>query len=790
MRFTFNWLKSYLSTDLSATQIADKLTAIGLEVESFDDPSVVFDKFRLAQIKTAEKHPNADRLKICEVVDAEGKQYHIVCGAPNARAGLKTILALPGAVIPATNNVLKKSKIRGIESEGMMCSCEELALPSNGTHGIIEIDPDTDLSSASIGDILGYDGGVFDISITPNRGDCFSVKGIARDLSAAGAGNFIEPKEVVCKSSFDFPLVIHRDYGVESYSPFMTFRVIRGVKNGKSPTWLQQRLKAAGMNSISTIVDLSNLWLVDQGRPLHIYDLNKIEGELSIRFAKNKENFVDIKGNKRLLQGDMLVTTDAKDVLCLMGVMGSSKTSCDENTTDILIESAYFDPISVSKAGGFLNITSDSRTRFERGIDRESCVPGVESVSQAIIDLCGGEASTIYVSGTKPENSQKLVLTKSKLHSIVGYNVDWMLARDILLRLGLKKVAGSDDSMTFTPPSWRHDLNIEEDLIEEILRIAGYDNTTDEKFDPIVSGKDRRLNSLHDIVAIKRQLASKGLSEVISYSFIKAEHAEVFKGDKKLLLLLNPITEDMGVMRPSLLPGLISAALRTLNYGSSHAELMESGNVFYDDCVQEFRIAGLRVGEIHSRSWLDQNRKADVFDAKADFMTVLKYYGIKEKDITIKKDLPSYFHPSRSGAVFIGKKLVGYFGEIHPKISKLFSINERIVCFEIFVNNITVAQKKTVFNSKVFPRIERDFSFIFDAKVAVGSMLGEIYKLDQRVIKADIFDCFEISRLKKSVGFAVVLGADDRTLTEDEANEVSKKIVTYVETRGGELRAK
>ena len=790
MRFTYNWLKNYLSTDLSPTQIAEKLTAIGLEVESFGDPSIVFDKFRLAQIKTAEKHPNADRLKVCEVIDSEGKEHHIVCGAPNARAGLKTILALPGAVIPATNIVLKKSKIRGIDSEGMMCSCEELAIPSDDTHGIIEIDPNTDLVNTSIGDILGYDGGIFDVSITPNRGDCFSVKGIARDLAAAGAGNFIEPKEIVCESSFDFPLTIHKDYSIESYAPFMAFRVIRGVKNGKSPIWLQQRLKAAGMNSISTIVDLSNLWLIDCGRPLHIYDLNKIEGELSIRFAHNKENFVDIKGNKRILQGDMLVTTDAKDVLCLMGVMGSSKAACDKNTTDILIESAYFDPISVSKAGGFLNITSDSRTRFERGIDRKSCVSGIESVSQAIIDICGGKASSVHTSGTEPVNDQKLILTKSKLHSIAGYNIDWILARDILQRLGLKKTEETDDSMTFLAPSWRHDLNIEEDLIEEILRIAGYDNVTDEKFDPIVSGKDRRLNSLHDITAIKRQLASKGLSEVVSYSFIKAEHAEAFKGDKKLLLLLNPITEDMGVMRPSLLPGLISAAIRTLNYGSSHAELMESGNVFYDDCIQEFRIAGLRVGEIHSRSWLDQNRKADIFDAKADFMSVLEYYGVKEKDIIIKKDLPPYFHPSRSGAVFMGKKLVGYFGEIHPKINKLFSINERVVCFEVFLNNITITQKKTAFNSKVFPKIERDFSFVFDTKVAVGNMLGEIYKLDPRVIKADIFDCFEISRLKKSVGFTVVLGADDRTLTEDEANEVSKKIVTYIETHGGELRAK
>ncbi|MBR1734967.1 MAG: phenylalanine--tRNA ligase subunit beta, partial [Alphaproteobacteria bacterium] len=678
---------------------------------------------------------------------------------------------------------------RGIESEGMMCSRDELALSSDGSHGIIEIAPSIDLS-ASIGNVLGYDGGVFDVSITPNRGDCFSVKGIARDLAAAGAGNFIEPKQVTCKSSFEFPINIYKDFGIDKYAPYIALRVIRGIKNAPSPMWLQERIKAAGMNTISTVVDLSNLWLIDQGRPLHIYDLKKIDGDLNFRFAKNKEIFVDIKGNRRILQGDMLVAADRENVLCLMGIMGSEKASCDENTTDILIESAYFDPISISKSGGFLNITSDSRTRFERGIDRDSCISGLESISQMIIDTCGGKASTINVIGEPIENNKKIVLTKEKLHSVIGYDIDWLLAKNILQKLGLKLIDSSDKNMTFIPPSWRHDLNIADDLIEEILRIAGYDNVPEKKFDPIVKGKDRRLNSLYDIIAVKKLLASKGLSEVISYSFIKAEHAEVFGENKKLLLLMNPITEEMSVMRPSLLPGLISSAVRTLNYGSSHTELMETGNVFCNECEQSFNIAGLRTGAIHERSWLEKSRKADVFDAKADMLTVLEYYGIKEKDINIKKEIPSYFHPSRSGAVFVGKKLVGYFGEIHPKINKFFSINERIVCFEIFISNITITQKKIVFNSKIFPKIERDYAFIFESKASVGNIVSEIYKIDPRIIKAAIFDCFEISHTKKSVGFNVIFGADDRTLTEEEANEVSKKIVQYIEKLGGELRTK
>ena len=465
MRFTYNWLKNYLSTELSANQIAEKLTSIGLEVESFEDPSVVFDKFKLAQIESTERHPNADRLKVCEVIDSDGKKYHIVCGAPNARAGLKTILALPGAFIPGSGVILKKSKIRGIDSEGMMCSHGELALPdASDSHGIIEIDPETNLS-ASIGEILGYEGGIFDVSITPNRGDCFSVKGIARDLAAAGAGTLIESEQVTCKCAFDFPLNIQKDYGIHDYAPFIALRVIRGIKNGESPTWLKQCLKAAGMNSISTIVDLSNLWLVDRGRPLHVYDLNKIEGDISIRFAKHKEKFIDIKGNEHILQGDMLVTTDSKDILCLMGVMGNAKAACDENTTDILIESAFFDPIYVSKVGGFLNITSDSRTRFERGIDRESCIPELENVTKTIIDLCGGEASSIFTAGEILKNDQPVVLTKEKLNSIAGFEIDWKQAKNVLLRLGLQLKSESEDGMTFIAPSWRHDLNIEEDYV-------------------------------------------------------------------------------------------------------------------------------------------------------------------------------------------------------------------------------------------------------------------------------------------------------------------------------------
>lgn len=801
MRFTYDWLRRFLSTDLNAAQIADRLTAIGLEVESLDDPSIIFQKFTLAQIESAEKHPGADKLKKCIVKAADGKEYHIVCGASNARAGLKTVLSLPGARIPGSGEILKKSKIRGEVSEGMMCSKSELGLPDDGGHGIIDLGDDFDITSKSVGDVLGYGGGIFDISVTPNRGDCFSVKGIARDLAAAGAGTFIEPENFQVPSSFEFPVKMATGFGIESYMPFGAFRVIRGVKNGESPEWLKECMRVAGMNSISTLVDLSNLWLVDRGRPLHIYDLNKIGTNLAIRFAHKKEKFVDLKGAERILQGDMVVTADANsdEPLCLMGVVGSEKAACDENTTDILIESAYFDPISIAKVGNFLNILSDSRTRFERGIDRESCVSELENVSRIIIDMCGGEASSIHTIGEVPSNdSNPITLRKDKLNKAVGFEVDWKRAEKVLLGLGLKlvshKFAEGTDSVTFIAPSWRHDINIEEDLVEEVLRIIGYDAVVCKKLEFKATGKDKLLTSFLNTISIKKLLAARGLSEVITYSFIKKEHAEAFRGDRKLLLLLNPISEDMGVMRTSLLPGLVAAAARNLNYGNSHVELAEAGRVFFDECKEENHIAGVRIGSTQERSWIDQNRDADVFDVKADLFAILEcHYGISRKNIEIKTEkdvVPSYYHPFRSGAVYLDRKIVGFFGELHPKIGKMFGVSQRIVCFELFQSQIKMNRSKPLYCAKVFPTICRDFSFVFDTKTSVGNIIKELYKLDRSVMKADIFDCFEMSKNQKAVGFTITIGAPDRTLTEEEADKISEKVVSCIAKFGGELRSK
>ncbi|MDR0678595.1 MAG: phenylalanine--tRNA ligase subunit beta [Holosporaceae bacterium] len=791
MRFSFNWLKRYLSTDLNIQQIADKLTSIGLEVEDIKNPAIIFKNFKLVRIKEAKKHPEADHLKICIVEDSYGNETNIVCGAENAREELKTVLAMPGALIPSSQSILKKSKIRGIISDGMMCSYRELLIPSK-EDGIIEVDPDIDLSTP-VDEVLGYDGGILEVAITPNRGDCFSIKGIARDLAAAKAGDFLLPEETVLNSSFEFPVKINYENSesCHKYAPIIAFRIIRGVKNGDSPKWLKSMLQSAGFNSISTLVDLSNMWMVDSGRPVHLYDLGKTKGNLSIRFAKSREVFEDIHGNEYRLLPDMLVMSDKESPLCLLGIMGGKQAACDENTTDILIESGLFDPISISKTGTLLNLTSDSRTRFERGIDKNSCVSGLEGITKLIIENCGGEASDILVVGNQPKDNRQITLRKTKLDSISGNSTDWNAAKLAIQKLGLREIKSKEWESVFLAPSWRSDLNIEEDLIEEILRIKGYDNILPIGIDINASGRDKILDKKNQVIGIKRLLASRGLSEVITYSFTKQNYAEAFREEKTLIHLVNPISLDLSIMRPSLIPMLLTNAAKAISYGQTSVSIFESGNIFYNSCEQTFNIAGIQLGNVHGRNWLEKKRLVDVFDAKGHFLDVLNYCRIEEKHVTTVDSAPSYYHPSRSGALVFGKKKMGYFGELHPKIGKLFDISERIVCFEIFADLLPLLSARTsFFNGRIFPKINRDFAFLFPSKASVGNIVNSVYKLDPMITKANIFDCFDFNITQKSIGISITLEATDRTLTESEAQIISDKIIKYVENLGGELRKK
>lgn len=792
MRFSFNWLKKYLNTDLSLEQIAENLTAIGLEVEGVLNPEIIFKNFKLVRIQKAEKHPNADKLKVCSVVDAGGNSLQIVCGAPNAREGLIAILALPGAIIPVDGQTLKKSKIRGLESQGMMCSSEELKIETdNSIDGIVEVPSDTPLTK-TVGDVLGFDGGIIDVSITPNRGDCFSVKGIARDLAAAGVGIFNCNENFPCvKSKFKFPIIINSGNNavLSNHAPQMSFRVIREIKNQESPAWLKEALKNAGMNSISAIVDIANYYMIDSGNPLQIYDLDKIEGNLGIRLAKRNEKFTDFSGKQYVLEDDMLVSEDRSGPICLLGIKSGSKIACDENTKNILIEAAVFNPVSIAKTGSFLDAISDSRTRFERGIDRTSCIRSLEEVTKLLIDTCGGSASEIFTIGEERYEPIDVKLCKEKLKTVSGCDIEWDKVKSVLQKLGLKIICEDSDSATFSTPSWRYDLSIEEDLIEEVLRINGYDNIKEKPLNHISENLNREDE--WRTLRLKKILAFRGMSEAVTYSFTKKEYAEAFKENDTLLHIINYITSDFEVMRSSLLPNLILTAIRSLNYGEDNVSLFEVGNTFRNSFEQTTHISGLRAGAANSRNWLNKKRKFDVFDIKKDVYAILDFYGINLKNIRIEIKTPSYYHPSRSGAIYLGKKLLGYFGELHPKINRLFGITERIECFEILPSVSELGRvKRKNYNEKIFPKIERDFSFVFGERDSVGEVANGIYKLDERISKVDIFDSFKINSIQKSIGITIVLEASNRTLTEEEAAEISDKVIKHVEKFGGQLRSK
>lgn len=791
MRFSLNWLKKHLDTDLNLQQIAEKMTSIGLEVEEVLDPAIIFKNFKLVEIIEIENHPNADKLHLCTVKDAKGTTVRIVCGAQNVRVGLKTILAMEGAFIPEGQFILKKNKIRGVVSEGMMCSREELNLPKK-EDGIIDL-PETVTLDTPVGDVLGYEGGIIDVSLTPDRGDCFSVRGIARDLAAAGAGKLIETKEIKCKSTDAFPLTFRMDQSpvLEKCIPHAAFRVIRNIQNSASPDWLKNDLMIAGINSISLIVDLANWLMIDRGRPLHIYDLDKIEGDFHIRLANEKEEFVDLKDNKHALRDDIVVPTDDNDILCIFGVMGSKKTACTMETKNILVESALFDPVFISKTGGFLNIVSDSRTRFERGIDTASCVCGIEDITKLIMDNCGGSCSDIYKIGNIPVNNKTVKICKDHLENVGGCNIAWAVALKILEDLGLKNVRSTDSEAELEIPSWRADLVIEEDLIAEILRIYGFENISERPLETWLVGNDEKWNEIAHEMSIRRLLTFRQLSEVITYSFIKDDLAKEFSNEHKLIYLLNPISIDMNTMRPSLIPGLISSALRSLNFGKNSAKLFEIGHVFYEDCEQHTHISGIRIGEYNERHWLNKSRNADVFDVKADAMAVLQFCGISENSISFENKAPEYYHPYRSAAITRGKNVLGYFGELKPSVAQIFGISARVECFELHLDEfISSRAKRIMFSDKVFPKINRDFAFIFDKKMSMGSLIRSIGKIDRLITNVSIFDRFEMDNGRVSIGISVSFEATDRTLTENDAQQVSDKIIKFVESKGGELRSK
>lgn len=785
MRFTLSWLKEHLDTTASLELISDTLTSLGLVVDKIENKAEVLAPFKICEIVKAEKHPNADRLQVCQV-NTGTEVIQVVCGAPNARTGLKTILARPGDSIPSNNQVLKVGKVRDVESFGMLCSAQELLL-SGSSEGIIEVNAQAPVG-APYAQYLGLDDPLIDIEITPNRGDCLGVSGIARDLSSTGIGSFVPLKRETIKGSFPSPLALAAD---PEACPHFTGRVIRGVKNGPSPEWLQDKLRSIGLRPISALVDITNFFAYDRARPLHVFDMDKLKGNLSIRLSHEGESFKALDGKTYTLADDMTVITDGSGIISLAGVIGGESTGCDDTTQNVFLESAFFDPIRIAITGRTLGILSDARYRFERGVDPASTLPGLEAATQMILEICGGEASTVVEEGKAPDTEQVISFHLSRLEELGGMKVPPGRVKEILSRLGFE-VHETGSHLNVRPPSWRFDIEHEADLVEEILRVEGYDKIPSCPYGerpqqkPLTPQQERRLE-------IRDLLAAKGLVESITWSFLSHEDAKLFGEVPENLVLLNPISQDLSVMRPTLLPHLLKAARHNQNRGMESVGIFEIGPQYSTPTPegQHMMTTGLRVGFFNSGNWCEKKRPVDLYDAKADMLSILERTGL-----TPQLDLPGphWYHPGRSGTLKLGPQVLGYFGELHPHILKIFDVKGPVVAFEIFLDRLPAPKKKTTAKPKLilspYQAVERDFAFVVDQDVPAATLIKAATKADPNLVeRVSLFDVFQMDQGKKSLALRVRLQPKDHTLAEEEIQAISQKIISLItQNTGGVLR--
>ncbi|HWA30434.1 MAG TPA: phenylalanine--tRNA ligase subunit beta [Rhizomicrobium sp.] len=798
MKFTLSWLKSHLDTDADAQTIADKLTAIGLEVESVEDAGARLKDFTVAYVISAEKHPNADKLKLCMVDTGAGESVQVVCGAPNAHAGMKAVFAKPGVVIPATGAELKIGTIRGVESRGMLCSIRELLL-GDEHDGIIELAADAVVGEPAA-KALGLNDPVIDISLTPNRGDAASVYGITRDLAAAGLGRLREGDLSPVKGKFASPIQTILDFpeGTESAAPMFAGRLIRGVKNGPSPKWLQDWLKAVGLRPISALVDVTNFLSLDRGRPLHVFDAAKIKGNLRARFAKDGEQLVALDGKTYTLDSEMVVIADDAAAQGIGGVMGGEDSSCTDATTDVFVESALFDPVRIARAGRILSINSDARYRFERGVDPEFTVPGLELATKLILEFCGGEPSEIVVAGGPPEWRRQISFSPDTVLKLGGMDVpDDEIAR-ILTRLGFK--VDGKSPMTVTPPSWRGDVVGEADLVEEVVRIYGLDKVPSTPMErPSVIARPTLTQAQRRIRTVRRTLAARGFNETINFTFIPRAHATLFGGGDDARQLLNPIAADLDAMRPSVLPSLLAAAHRNAARGFLDVMLFEMGAQFESGMpeAQKTVAAGIRTGA-GVRSWTKSTHPADVFDAKADMLAALEAAMNGPMTAPVKQGAAAWYHPGRSGTLALGPKVLAYFGELHPKVLAAFDLKGPVAAFEVFMDAIPESKGKSKarapFAPSPFQPVERDFAFLVDVAVTAEAIIKAAKGAERDLIeRVDIFDVYEgkgVPEGKKSLAISVRLQPKDKTLTDAEIEAIAGKIVAAVtKATGGALRA-
>ncbi|PWB61659.1 MAG: phenylalanine--tRNA ligase subunit beta [Bradyrhizobiaceae bacterium] len=801
MKFTLSWLKDHLDTVEPVENLVDKLTMIGLEVEGVEDKAKALSPFTIARVISAEQHPNADRLRVCMVDTGTGDPVQVVCGAPNARAGMTGVFSPPGSFIPGKNITLGVGKIRGVESHGMLVSEAELMI-SDDHEGIIDLPAEAPVG-APYAKWAGLDDPVIDVNLTTNRPDCTGVHGIARDLAAADMGRLKEGQLKPVQGEFPCPVKVHIEE--PSLCPAFALRLVRGVKNGPSPDWLQRRLTAIGLRPINALVDITNFFTFDRGRPLHVFDAAKVRGDLTVRRARDGETLLALDGRTYRLDPSICVIADQKGVESLAGIMGGEETGCSEATTDVLIESALWDPLNIAQTGRRLGVNSDARYRFERGVDPAFTVPGLELATRMVLDLVGGTPSEVVVAGQPHAQDRVIDFPATEVKRLAGLGVSLTEIKRVLGHLGFF-VAGQGEVVKVAAPSWRPDIEGKADLVEEVVRIVGVDRVPSTPFERDDTARKPVLTALQVRTRkAKRALAARGMVEAVTWSFISKAQAELFGGGAAELALANPIAADLSDMRPSLIPGLAASAQRNVDRGYPDVALFEVGQVFRGDRPEDQLTAatGLRRGLARAagtgRHWANGGGEPDVFDVKADALAALAAAGAPMTALQVVPGGPAWFHPGRSGTIQIGpQNVLGHFGELHPRALEALDTDGPVLAFEVILERIPepkarATRARPVLELSPFQPIARDFAFVVDRAVKAGDIVRAAQNADKKLISGvTVFDVYEgkgIEPGKKSIAIAVTLQPRDKTMTDEEIDAVAARVVAEVTKRtGGTLR--
>jgi phenylalanyl-tRNA synthetase beta chain len=796
MKFTLNWLKEYIDTDASLEQICETLTSIGLEVEDVVDRSVMYNGLTIAKVVECEKHPNADRLNLCLVNNGK-EQVQVVCGAKNVRKGLHVVLAMPGTIIPQSGQALKAGVIRDVQSNGMICSESELGLTAE-SEGILEL-PETAKTGQSFADYMGFTDPMIEINLTPNRADCAGIYGIARDLAAAGLGHLKIIAQQPVPGLFDSTVAVTTQD--TKACPYFIGRTIKGVRNGPSPKWLQDYLRGIGLKPISALVDITNYLCLGLNRPLHVFDADKLNGDLTVRLAKSGETLHALNDKTYTLDDSIIVVADKNGPQALGGMIGGMTTGCSADTVNVFLECALFDETHIRKAGQKLAIDSDAKYRFERGVDPAFIDEGIEVATRLIMDLCGGEPSYTVVAGQQPDWYRTIAFDPKLVKKRGGLAVDDTEQMRLLMALGCEvRPQGDNDIMDVTPPSWRNDIHIPEDLVEEILRLHGYDKIPNAPLPTAHHVSNGSLLPTHKRIADLRRLsAQRGLHEVVTWSFLSPAMAQHFKyADKDLIALANPISADLAIMRQSLLPNLLNIIQRNAARGMSDIALFEQGNLFFgtDPDTQPAAITLLRTGNAMERHVQGTARTVDAFDAKADAFALLQTAGMNPDAMTLANNAPAWFHPGQSATLSMGKNTVATFGTIHPAILQALDITVPVVAVEIFLDNLPVSKKKSSTKSALvlspYQTVTRDFAVLIDASVPAGDIIKAVKNTDKTVLQnVTLFDDYRgkgVPDGKKSIAFSIQLQPADATLTDAQIDALSQKVMAAVEKLGGVLR--